>query len=87
MGNNALIIEFHDVDNHMDEIVEFVSEISSSFFISYTNINNYFNVTNITNLGRVVEMTFISDKFKDAVLEDIKIANDPTKKAIKIEYY
>ncbi len=87
LGNNALIIEFHDVDNHMGEIVEFVSEISSSFFISYTNINNYFYATNNTNLGRVLEMTLISDKFKDAVLEDIKIANDPTKKAIKIEYY
>lgn len=87
MGNNALIIGFHDVDNHMGQIVEFVCEISSSFFISYNNINNYFHATNNTNLGRVVEMTFISDKFKDAVLEDIKIPNDPTKKAIKIEYY
>ena len=38
---NAIIIEFHNVEEKLDTITDFASKMSKQFFISYVNINNY----------------------------------------------
>ena len=38
---NALIVEFHNVEENLGTIIDFASKMSKRFFISYVNVNNY----------------------------------------------
>ena len=83
---NALIIEFHHVEENLKTITNFVSQMSESFFISYVNINNYTVASPANPLGIAIEIVMVNRKFLGS-LNKIGLANNPELQCVKIEYF
>lgn len=80
---NCLVIEFHDIDNHINTIKSFISKFKLNLI--HTHINTYSKKENI-----VLELTFsknsiiTNDKWAQISLDNIDFPNHPNHKNIKI---
>ena len=82
---NAIIIEFHNVEEKLDTIADFASKMSKDFFISYVNINNYSATFLKNELGLAIEIVMVNNKFLGS-LDSIGVQNNPNQRRIEIEY-
>ena len=85
MNLNALIIEFHHVEENLETITDFASKMSENFFISYVNVNNYTVASPADPLGIAIEIVMVNRKFLGS-LDKIGLENNPELQCIEIEY-
>ena len=79
---NILIIEFHDVREHIEVIQNFNNCLKENLYITYVNANNYSSVEN--NLPSYLEIVWTNNQFKD--LPSFQIANNPNKDYLKVDF-
>lgn len=83
----SLVIEFHDVDLHLEKIINFINSFESK--IISLNINNSGFITK-NKTPTVIELTFskrYEEISEDKVSTHISLKNDANKKAIKTFFY
>jgi hypothetical protein len=82
-----LVIEFHDLDLHLEKVVNFINNFNLT--ITHVHANNFGGV-DINNNPRVIELTF--EKNPLVVSGDLLIPNlldqknDPTAPEISLEF-
>ena len=87
----GIVIEFHDVSQNLNKIIEFVSQLSPDIQLAHIHGNNY-SIKNVNSFPEAIELSFSrnlnSTKFNSKVypLKNLDFPNSKRSPEVKINF-